>query len=389
MTRKQERKRRLLQWAAIVAAGVTTAAWLGGLAGAAALTAALWLGHRRMILPPGVAVLTYHSVARDPAWLPWAYEIAVAPETLARHLDTLHAMGCEVLGTRDYLARRAAGRPLPARAVLLHVDDGYLDNWLHAVRALRSRRMPATFFASLDFVEPGEAPRRGIDAAGYMNWAELRAIEADPLFEVEPHGVDHGRVPVSDRFAGTLTATNWRRHAWLQWAATDGPKHDWHRFVEPIAVPLGSRVPESGLALASVGWFDGVRETRADLQERITRQLTLCRSVFATRLGRTPQVFCWPENAVVAEGRAIAASLGYLATTGGRQRNTAGEPASVISRIHMGDRALGFRWLVAEGFHVRAATRLAQGNLYWYLAVGPMNVTRALVTAARRKMGRE
>ena len=58
MTRKQERKRRLLAWAAIVAAGVLAAAWLGGLAGAAALSAALWLGHRWMILPPGVAVLT-------------------------------------------------------------------------------------------------------------------------------------------------------------------------------------------------------------------------------------------------------------------------------------------------------------------------------------------
>ena len=384
MTRKQERKRRLLEWAAIVIAGVAAVAWLGGVAGAAALTGALWLGHRRMILPPGVAVLTYHSVARDPAWLPWGYEIAVAPETLTRHLDTLAKMGCTVLGTRDYLARRAAGAAMPDKAVLLHFDDGYLDNWLEAIPALRRRDMPATFFASLDFVEPGEVLRHEVEPTGYMNWAELRAVETDPLFEVEPHGVDHGRIPLSDRSSGTLTVANWRQHAWLQWAATEGPKYDWHRFATPVAVPLGSPVPVSGLALASVGW----RETPADLEARITHHLQLCRGAFELRLGRAPQVFCWPETAAVAQGRRIAAALGYLATTGGRGRNTADEPAEVISRIHMGDRALGFRWLPAEGFHVRAATRLAQGNLYWYLAVGPMNWTRALVTAARRRIGR-
>jgi peptidoglycan/xylan/chitin deacetylase (PgdA/CDA1 family) len=384
MTRKQERKRRVLEWAAIVAGGMVAAAWLHGVAGAAALTAALWLGHRRMILPPGVAVLTYHSVARDPKWLPWAYNISVAPETLARHLETAARMGCTIVGTRDYLARRAAGTPLPTDSVLLHFDDGYLDNWLAALPILRAHRAPATFFASLDFVEPGQAPRRrGAEPSGYMNWAELRAVEADPLFEVEPHGVDHGRIPLSDRSAGELTVANWRTHAWMQWAATDGPKYDWHRLALPAAVPLGSRVPESGLALASVG----VRETSADLEARITRHLALCQRVFETQLDRSPQVFCWPENAVVPEGRRIAASLGYRATTGGRRRNTADEPIEVISRIHMGDRALGFRWLWAEGLHFRAATRLAQGNLYWYAAVGPMNLTRALVTRVRRAMG--
>lgn len=388
MTRKQERRRRVLEWVEIVGVGVAAAAWLHGLAGAAALTAALWLGHRRMILPPGVAVLTYHSVARDPAWLPWAYEIAVAPETLVRHLQALRAAGCDILSTHDYLDRRAAGTPLPARAVLLHFDDGYLDNWLAAAPILRDAGVPATFFASLDFVEPGDRTRAGdAEPCGYMNWAELRAIEADPLFEVEPHGVDHGRVPVSDRAAATLTAANWRRHAWLQWAATDGPKHDWHRAALPAAVPIGTRVPESGLALAAVGWRDGVRETEADLEARITDHLTRCRRAFARELGRTPEVFCWPENAAVPEGRRIAAALGYRATTGGRGRNAADEPAAVISRIHMGDRAIGVRWPWLEGLHARAATRLAQGNLYCYGVVGPMNVTRALVTKARRVMG--
>jgi peptidoglycan/xylan/chitin deacetylase (PgdA/CDA1 family) len=384
VTRKQERMRRMLQWLGILSAGAVGGIGLGGWIGAGFFAAALALGHRRMIAPPGVAILTYHSVAEDPRWLPWAYEIAVSPRTFARHADVLRKMNCTVMGTRDYLAFRAAGEVLPYRPVILHFDDGYLDNWLFAVPILRSRRLPATFFPSLDFIEPGETIRPvTAETSGYMNWAELQALEAYAGFEVEPHGIDHGRVPISERGVGVLTERNWRRHAWMQWAATQGPKHDWYRSDRPAAVPLGSAVPESGLALATRGWVNGERESEAAFEARVTEHLLTCRDTFLRRLGRAPQVFCWPENKTAPESRAIAAALGYRATTGGRRRNTAGEPASVLSRIHMGDRALGFRWLFAEGLHLRAAVRLAQGNLYWYLAVGPMNWTRAIVTRLR------
>lgn len=386
MTRKQERLQRLVQWLCILAAGSAGALALGGWAGAALMAAALALGHRRMIAPPGVAILTYHSVAEDPRWLPWAYEIAVTPRVLARHMDVLRRMNCTMLATRDYVARRAAGSPMPPRAVILHFDDGYLDNWLFAVPILRSRRMPATFFPSLDFIEPGETIRPvTAEPCGYMNWAELRALEGFDGFEVEPHGIDHGRVPVSPRGVGVLTEQNWRSHAWMQWAATQGPKHDWYRANSPAAVPLGSAVPESGLALATRGWIGGARESETAFEARVTAHLVKCRDVFRTELGRSPEIFCWPENKTAPESRAIAAALGYKATTGGKRRNTAGEPPSVLSRIHMGDRALGFRWLWAEGLHLRAAVRLAQGNLYWYLLVAPMNLTRNIVTRLRMR----
>ncbi len=393
VTRRQERRRRAAVWSAIAAAGL--------LAGAVAwLTVSIWVGlpivviailvaHRGMIAPPGVAVLTYHSVADNPAWLPWADEIAVTPATLARHLDTLAAMGCSVMATRDYIAAREGGARLPPRPVLLHFDDGYLDNYVNAVPILVARGMPATFFVSLDFIEPGETCRPDpADLSGYMNWAELRAIEDSPGLEVEPHGIDHGRIAISDRTVDVLTDDNWRRHAWVQWATTPGPKHDWFRRDAPAAVPVGGPVPESGLALAVRGWANGERESAADHEARVARDLRICLDTFESRLGRTPRIFCWPENAVGAEGRRIAAELGFRATTGGDQRNTATEPASVISRIHIGDRAFGFRWLAGESLYIRAVVRLAQGNIYWYLIVAPMNLARAFVSRLDRRRRR-
>lgn len=392
MTRRQERRRRVGGWLALQAAGLGVAALAGAtlpggaLCAALALAATLAIGHARMIAPPGTAILTYHSVSPDPAWLPWSRETAVHPETFARHLATLAAMRVPVLATRTYLAMRAGG-DVPGGAVILHFDDGYRDNHRFAAPLLRRYAMPATFFPSLDFIEPEDSVRQPDGCEGYMRWSELAELEADPLFEVEPHGVDHGRVPTSDRPVTYLTPENWRAHAWLQWAATPGSKHDWFRRALPKAVPIGAPVPESGLALAERGWRGGTREPEERLDRRIAETLIACRDAFADRLGITPQVFCWPENKVAPHGRAIAAALGYRATTAGCGRNTAQEPAAVLSRIHIGDRAVGVRWPAMEALALRAAVRLMHGNLYWYLLVAPMNRTRAVVMRLRDRLG--
>jgi peptidoglycan/xylan/chitin deacetylase (PgdA/CDA1 family) len=394
--RRVDRKRRIRTWSGCMLAGaaIGAALWLGvgGTAGAAlgfaALLTGLLFGHRSMIAPPGVPILTYHSVSPDASWLPWADEISVHPETLRNHLAAIGAMGCTVVSTSSLVEARRAGRPLPSRPVVLHFDDGYFDNWLHAVPLLHEANAPATFFASLDFIAPGERLRGGGDDRGYMNWAELAALDADPLFEVEPHGIDHGRVAVSTRTVGTLTAANWRSLAWMQWAKVPGPKHDWYLWQEPPAVPLGAPVPESEGALAAPAWLGDRAETGSEYRSRVAAHLGRCVDEFAARLGRAPATFCWPENRVSSPARAVAAAAGYRATTGGAGRNTATEPPQVLSRIHAGDRALGFRCGAAERFHIRAVIGLFEGNHYWYLVTGPMSLARKLVMALRPGLAR-
>ncbi|SEL91537.1 Peptidoglycan/xylan/chitin deacetylase, PgdA/CDA1 family [Sphingomonas palmae] len=394
MTRKRERTRRTLCWAGVVGATLVlaTAAWLllpTSWQWVALMLPVLGLvvGHRYMIAPPGIAVLTYHSVSPDPRWLPWSREIAVHPTTFERHLSVLRRMGVQIVGSRAMTERRHAGAPVTPGQVVLHFDDGYLDNFRFAAPLLRAFEAPATFFASLDFVDPGSGLRGEGPVDGYMNWDELAAIEAQPEFEVEPHGVAHARVPISEHVVGRVEAANWRAHAWLQWDATPGTKYDWYRRDLPSEVPVGSPIPMSGLALAERGFRDGVRESVQMLHDRIAGDLSLCRATFEQRLGISPRLFCWPENKLCAEARVIARDLGYRATTGGRGRNTADEPADTISRIHVNDRALGFRWLPAEALYLRAAVRLMQGNHYWYLLLAPMQVVRRMVFALRRRFG--
>jgi peptidoglycan/xylan/chitin deacetylase (PgdA/CDA1 family) len=311
-------------------------------------------------------------------------EISVHPDTLRNHLATISAMGCTIISTRALIEARLAARTLPARPLVLHFDDGYFDNWLHAAPLLREANAPATFYASLDFIAPGARPRTGGDDRGYMNWPELAALDADSLFEVEPHGIDHGRVAVSARTVGTLTAANWRSLAWMQWAKVPGPKHDWYLWEKPPAVPLGAPIPESEGALAAPAFG----ETEGEYRNRVASHLSRCADEFADRLGRAPASFCWPENRVSPAAREIAGALGYHATTGGEGRNTAHEPAAILSRIHAGDRALGFRFAPAERLHIRAVIGLFEGNHYWYFVTGPMSLARKLMMALRACFGR-
>lgn len=395
--RRNDRKRRIRAWSACVSAGAGAgfASWFvtGGTAGAALAAAALLAGflwsHRFMVATPGVPILTYHSISPDAAWLPWADEISIHPDTLRIHLAAIRASGRTIVSTRDLLEARLDGRALPRRPVVLHFDDGYLDNWIYAAPLLREADAPATFYASLDFIAPGNRPRTlAADNRGYMNWAELAALDADPLFDVDPHGIDHGRVAVSARAVGTLTRSNWRSLAWMQWAAMPGSKHDWYLWEEPPAVPLGARVPESEGALAARAWLGERLETHAEYRARVAVHLSRCAAEFTARLGRSAASFCWPENRVSPVGREVAAATGFRATTGGQGRNTAAEDPTILSRIHAGDRALGIRFAPAERLHIRAVIGLFEGNHYWYFVTAPMSLARKLVMALRPRLAR-
>lgn len=400
--RKRIRALRCGTWAAFVLASLLVNlllhmgdAGVGWTALALAATlAGLALGHRWMKDEGGVPVLTYHSISEDGGWLPWSTNV-VTPETFDRHMRMLREKGLGVIRTRDLIDARQNGRALPPRPVVVHLDDGALDNWVAALPILRRWGVPATIFVSLDFiengnavrpslddVETGAAPRRALTWRGYLNWAEIEMIRREGLVDVQPHGIDHGRVDTGPRLVGELTPANWRSLAWVQWRAVAGPKADWHLWQAPPAIPFGTPLRENAPALSARAWGDaaGLESTEAfeaRLRHHLERPLRV--------LGQG-EVFCWPENRTCDSARRIAAEIGYRATTGGNGANRPDEDPRVISRLGVGDRVLGFRWPAAEALALWAAIRVFQGNLYWYFPLLVLGLLRkaALFPAVRR-----
>jgi len=363
---------------------------------------AVLLSRRWMFAPGAVPVLTYHSVSAAPDWSPWSDGLSLPPETFERQLKILAKGGYNVIPTGELLKARRAGRHVPERSVVLHFDDGYLDNWVAVYPLLERYGMPATIFASMEFIAPGEelrptlrevaeghCDRADLEWDGYANWAELRAMQASGLVDIEPHGIDHGRVPIGPGVVDRLTPGNWRRYAWLQWANMPGDKSSWYDHDEPPAMGYGSDVLENDSALAVPAWLDGMHETEAEYVARVRAALRRSKDELSHGLDKEVRLFCWPHNRCSSLARAIAEEEGYWATTGGSGENRLGENPKIVSRTHAGDAALGWRWNWVDDFAFWAALRLYSGSYYWYIVLAPLYFSRQTVLKLRRKFRRQ
>ena len=141
-----------------------------------------------------VPILVYHSVSDAPA--SGIAPFTVCPDQLARQLDVIVALSHTALTVSELVALFDAGRPLPARTVVITFDDGFEDNLTVAAPLLQERRLPATVFVTTGFLggPEGVCPRPG----PMLGWDGLAALEAAGI-EVGSHGHSHRPLDVLSR----------------------------------------------------------------------------------------------------------------------------------------------------------------------------------------------
>ena len=159
--------------------------WLKNAAGRAAF--GLWRAGIGALMAPRITVLLYHRVtdaARD--------NLSVGIEQFDRQMGLLRRY-CEPLSIEQVLASATiprSRRPL----VCVTFDDGYLDNYTHAVPILLRHRIPAAFFVSTGIVgSDGRFPhdvRRGNPPIQVMQWSQLREMH-ESGFTIGSHSVSH------------------------------------------------------------------------------------------------------------------------------------------------------------------------------------------------------
>ncbi|WP_369839723.1 polysaccharide deacetylase family protein [Donghicola sp. XS_ASV15] len=335
------------------------------------LVAMVWGAGIALHRAGAVPVIVYHSISPDAGWLPWSQNTSVRPEVFERHMTVLARMGWTVLSREAFQGARARGLRLPAKSVMIHFDDGYLDNWVAAVPILRKYGAPATIFVSSDFIDASQSRRPTIDETptdwrGYMNAAELRALDADPLIEIACHGADHARVAVSSDIVDTLSEANWRQHAPLFWNNSED-KSRWFEATEP-ALPYGNLVRQNDSALTSPSWTEAGIETKAVFEARVRASLIRARHLLKDVLGRDIDFLCWPYDRVTNASALIAREVGFETLTGGRGENREGEDPCLLSRTHINDFAAGPGSLWVEELVFRAKLGVAAGH-YWWMPV--------------------
>lgn len=145
-----------------------------------------------------VPVLCYHQV-RDWQSDDSAYNkssLICPPKNFAAQLDGIKAAGYTTISPAQYYAHLEGGAQLPAKSVLISLDDGKDNQVSNALPALQQRQMTATFFIMTVI----------LGSKGWMQRDDVKKI-ADAGMTVGSHTWDHNMVT---KYSGKDFATQLR-----------------------------------------------------------------------------------------------------------------------------------------------------------------------------------
>ncbi len=125
-----------------------------------------------------VPILCYHRFGARPS------KLNVTPAAFDAQMDYLARNGYTVI-TLKRLARFLEGKEgLPAKSVVITIDDGYRSTYEIAFPVLRKYGFPATVFLYTDFVGASDA----------MTWAQMKEMIGTGLVEIQPHSKSHANL---------------------------------------------------------------------------------------------------------------------------------------------------------------------------------------------------
>lgn len=104
---------------------------------------------------PTLIILTYHRVLPENA-PEREFEqpgMIVSPENLKKHIRLIRSIGAVPVHLEEWLRKKKAQEPLPSLSVAFTFDDGWRDNYLHALPILRQEKVPATIFLVTKMVD--------------------------------------------------------------------------------------------------------------------------------------------------------------------------------------------------------------------------------------------
>ena len=93
-------------------------------------------------------ILTYHRIDDDPS-----DRLAVSPKEFHDQMELLKREGFTIISLEKLLERMHKGQMPKAKTIALTFDDGYLDNYVHALPILQKFGFTATFFLAAGFID--------------------------------------------------------------------------------------------------------------------------------------------------------------------------------------------------------------------------------------------
>ena len=125
-----------------------------------------------------VPILCYHRFGTKTS------KLNVTPAAFEQQMEWLARNGYTVI-TLARLARFLEGKEaLPAKSVVITIDDGYRSSYEIAWPILKKFGFPATIFLYTDFVGASDA----------MTWAQMKEMTGSGLVNIQPHSKSHANL---------------------------------------------------------------------------------------------------------------------------------------------------------------------------------------------------
>jgi biofilm PGA synthesis lipoprotein PgaB len=136
-------------------------------------------------------VLCYHSIPAGPNGEDGANSVS----NFTTHLAWLRENGYTAISMDDVLQAKAGRKPLPQRAYLLTVDDGYEDFYVNVFPILKAYKIPAVMAVVGRWIENGIDPEQSRVDPDYarqrfVTWAQVREMADSGLVEIASHSFD-------------------------------------------------------------------------------------------------------------------------------------------------------------------------------------------------------
>ncbi|MEZ4686860.1 MAG: polysaccharide deacetylase family protein [Bacteroidia bacterium] len=165
-------------------------------------------------------ILYYHSVAdhaQQGLWTFLSCPVRIFEKQMA-WLAKNGWYGCHWDELRDHLEGKKA---LPEKSVMLHFDDGFLDNWTIAHPILEKYKLKYSVLATPDFVSKVEQEGDW----GYLSKKQIKAMVDSGLADFQAHGYTHTWYPKSDRLVDIFDGKQHMPH--LMWNIYPEGKPKW------------------------------------------------------------------------------------------------------------------------------------------------------------------
>jgi peptidoglycan/xylan/chitin deacetylase (PgdA/CDA1 family) len=329
----------------------------------------------------------YHSVADDRSRPPWRH-LATPVALFDRMMSYLKRRGFTTIFLDELYRHLSHGDPLPPRPIAITLDDGYLDNWVHAFPLLQRHGLKATIFVAPEFVDPtadvrptlldvwhGRVEGTGLAWRGFLSWNEMRQMLGSGLVDIQGHTLTHTCLFQGPRIVDFHHPGD--DYRWLAWNRYPERKPRWLTEEQEDLVPFGTPVYEYGRALGAPRYHPdealtaaltehverhggpaffgtpdwttrlvdlcaayrqahgdrGRLETGAEYEARVRHELVTSKALIEAELGRPVRFLCWPGGVHNETTERIAREAGYLATTRGATKNARGASPGRIQRI--------------------------------------------------------